>query len=296
MTEEQSPVRLSHRLQALAAEAAFALIGLLPIDMASAIGGWVGRTFGPRVGKSRTARKNIQRAMPELSAHEIDEIVVGMWDNLGRNVFEFPHLAKVRADGPDPRLTILGREHLEQLRDDGLPGLFVSAHIGNWETGSLAAAEVRLPMHLFYRAPNNPMMEHLFSRRQATEGELLKKGTRGARRALKLLSEGEHIGILVDQKMNDGIPVPFFGHDSMTAPAVAQFALRYDCPMVMVRIERTGGCRFKITIEPPMTVDRTGDTDVDVVRIMTDINQRLEDWIRERPAQWFWVHRRWPDS
>lgn len=296
MADQPPPAKISHRLQAIGAEIAFSIIRCLPMDLSSAIGGWIGRAIGPRLGKSRIARRNLERAMPELSPTELDDIIVGIWDNLGRNVFEFPHLSKVRTDGPDPRLIIEGREHLVALRDDGLPGLFVSAHIGNWETGPLAAAEVGLPMHLFYRAPNNPMMERLFAKRQATTGELLKKGTRGARRALQLLKDGGHIGVLVDQKMNDGIAVPFFGRDAMTAPAVAQFALRFDCPVVMVRIERLEGFRFRITIEPPLEIERRGDTEADVLRLMTDINRRLESWIRERPAQWFWVHRRWPDS
>lgn len=289
-------LRFSHRLQAVGAEAVFFLIRCLPIDAASGLGGWIGRTLGPRLGKSRIARRNLEQAFPEATPTDIQSIIRDMWDNLGRNVFEFPHLPRVKTDGPDARLFIEGREHLETLRDDGLPGLFVSAHIGNWETGSLAAAAVGLPMHLFYRAPNNPMMERLFAKRQATNGELLKKGTTGARRALQLLKQGEHIGILVDQKMNDGIPVPFFGRDAMTAPAVAQFALRFDCPVVMVRIERLGGCRFRITIEPPLEITRTDDNEADVLALMTKINHRLEDWIRERPAQWFWVHRRWPES
>ena len=178
MTDETTSANVSHRLQAIGAEIGFRLIRCLPMDAASAIGGWLGRTIGPRIGKSRIARKNIEQALPDLTPSEVETTIIAMWDNLGRNVFEYPHLPEICADGPDPRLMIEGREHLETLRDDGLPGLFVSAHIGNWETGSLAAADVGLPLHLFYRAPNNPMMERLFARRQATKGELLRKGTR----------------------------------------------------------------------------------------------------------------------
>lgn len=222
-----------------------------------------------------------------------------MWENLGRTAFEYPHLHRFRlieaGVAKSGEVELVNAEHLYAMRDDGRPGLFVSAHMANWEIAGECARASGLPLHLIYRAPNNPAMDSLFAKRHRS-GELLPKGLYGARRAMKLLRNGEHLGVLIDQKMNDGIPVPFFGRDAMTAPAVAEFALRFDCPIVLTRIERLAGCRFRMTFDPPLVVDRTGDHERDVRAIMTAINERLEVWIRQRPAQWFWVHRRWPDS
>jgi len=95
--------------------------------------------------------------------------------------------------------------------------------------------------------------------------------------------------------MNDGIPIPFFGRPAMTAPALAEFALRFDCPVVPARVERLRGARFRITLYPPMDLPRTGDRRADVVAIMTKINAVIEEWVRERPDQWLWLHNRWPD-
>ena len=286
---------LKQRLEAWAAWVVFYLVRLLPVGAASALGGWIGRTVGPLVGKNRLARKNLKAAMPELGDAEVDAILRRMWDNLGRTFFEFPHLDRFKVSGPGATVEVVGGEHIEQLRDDGKPGIFVAAHLANWEITPVCLTEYGMPVHMFYRAPNNPLMEPLFTRRHPGDGELLPKGTRGARRALQLLSKGEHLGILVDQKMNDGIAVPFFGREAMTAPALAQFALRYDCPVVPTRIERLEGCSFRITLQEPMPLPRSGDTDADVLTLMTQVNSILEGWIRERPAQWFWVHRRWPD-
>jgi KDO2-lipid IV(A) lauroyltransferase len=101
--------------------------------------------------------------------------------------------------------------------------------------------------------------------------------------------------MLVDQKMNDGIPVPFFGRDAMTAPALAKFALHFNCAVVPVRVDRLPHARFRITAEPPLAYERTGDAPRDELALMAQVNQVLERWIREQPDHWFWLHRRWPE-
>ena len=39
-----------------------------------------------------------------------------------------------------------------------------------------------------------------------------------------------------------------------------------------------------------------GDRHADMQAAMTRVNQAYEAWIRQRPEQWFWMHRRWVDS
>jgi len=289
------PSRFLDVLQALLARVLIFLIRLLPIDVASAIGGWLGRTVGPMFGITRVARKNLVRAFPEKNPVEIETIIRGMWDNLGRYTFEFPHLDRIQFNAPDARAEIAGVENTALLRDDDAPGIFISGHMANWELASRSVTNEGVVLHGIYRAPNNPHMEPIFTRQNPGRGELLPKGAKGAKRAIQLLKTGGHLGILVDQKMNDGVAVPFFGRDAMTAPAVAQFAYRYKCPIVPVRVERLGGARFRITHHAPIDLPDTGDRHADILQTMTDINALLEGWVRERPEQWFWVHRRWPD-
>jgi KDO2-lipid IV(A) lauroyltransferase len=109
------------------------------------------------------------------------------------------------------------------------------------------------------------------------------------------LNAGRHFGLLIDQKMNDGISVPFFGRDAMTAPAMAQFAVRDGTPLLPVRCERLEGARFRLTFYPPLEAVVTGDRQRDVAATMAKANALLEAWIRERPEQWLWIHNRWPD-
>jgi Kdo2-lipid IVA lauroyltransferase/acyltransferase len=289
-------LRLRHRAEALAARGVFLAVRALPLDLASAIGGWLGRTIGPRLPRTDVARGNLRAAFPDRSETEIEAIVRDMCDNLGRVAFEYPHFDRFRFFDGDERIEVMGIEHFDAMRDDGEPGLMFSGHIGNWELMGLAAAARGAPLSIVYRAPNNPRLQWLFDLRRSGDTEMLPKGAEGAKQALKLLKSGAHLAMLVDQKMNDGVPVPFFGRDAMTAPALALFARRFRCPVLPARIERLDGARFRITVFPPMDFTWTSDRHADVLAAMTQVNALLEQWIRERPEQWLWLHRRWPDS
>ena len=284
---------ISHPLQGVGAYLAYWMFALMPIDMASAFGGWLLRSIGPKVGQSKKARNNLVAAFPEKSSEEIDNIIVDMWDNLGRSIGEIPHLHKLKPGGS--RIEIVGIENGLASKNDDKPGLFFSGHIGNWEVSMCIASVLEMDMMSVYRAPDNPWVDDLFMRARKTfRGQLVKKGPDGARKLTRCLKEGGHVCMLVDQKMTDGIAVPFFGRDAMTAPALAQFAIKYDAPIVPVRVERLNGANFRMTFYPALSVALTGDRRADTLAIMTDVNSIMESWIRERPAQWLWLHRRWP--
>ncbi len=287
---------LSHPLQGLASYVFFALIQLMPISWASAMGGWLGKTIGPSLGISKRARRNLAIAFPEKNSDEIERLVHDMWENLGRTVMEYPLLGRIRVFGKKPHVEIIGKENIELLRDDDKPGIFFSGHIANWEISPICISETGVSSHLVYRAPNNPYVERLFQRRHLRKGTLIPKGSKGAKIALKALTNGGHLGMLVDQKMNDGIPVPLFGHDAMTAPALAQFALKFDCPVIPIRVERMQGLKFRVTCYPPLEVQDSGDRQADILAITSEVNRILESWIRDQPAQWLWLHNRWPDN
>jgi KDO2-lipid IV(A) lauroyltransferase len=125
-------------------------------------------------------------------------------------------------------------------------------------------------------------------------GGFLRKSAEGGRKAFVLLRQGHHIGMLVDQKQNEGIAVPFFGRDAMTTPTPAIFAHRLGVPIAAARVERLKGARFRI-IGYSIELASTGDRDADIRETTRRINALLESWIRERPEQWLWAHRRWPD-
>ena len=289
-------------IEAFALYIVIIVVRIIPLRAASAMGGALARRIGPCLRVHRTALKNLKQAFPEKSDAEIAVITRGMWDNLGRTMLEYPHLSDFRFREPTDtdsdsgaNVEVVGVEHIIKLRDDGNAGIFFAGHLANWEVPALSIKHHGIPIHLIYRAPNNPFLENIFRRRQLGHGELLPKGAKGARMAIKLLNDGEHLGMLVDQKMNDGIAVPFFNRDAMTAPALAQFALKYDVPVVPVRIERLDGIQFRITCYPAIPIRKTANRQSDIHAAMVNVNKILESWIRQRPEQWLWVHNRWPN-
>lgn len=287
---------LRHAIEGLALGALFAGLLVLPVDWASALGGRVARSVGPLLPVHRRARRNLARALPDLSADQRREALHAMWDNLGRVAAEYPHLRRFAPYRKRSRVEVVGVEHLDEAKTDGKGGIFFSGHVGNWEITMLAVEGRGIPVALIYRAPNNPIVDRLI---HLCRGPVAKyrvpKGPGRVRDLLSWLKAGKHLGMLIDQKMNDGIAVPFFGRDAMTAPALAKLALKYDVPAYPMRVERIEGARFRITVFPKLGFVRTDDRGADVKAAMLQVNQLLETWIRERPAQWLWVHKRWPD-
>jgi KDO2-lipid IV(A) lauroyltransferase len=288
--------RLLDALEGGAAWVLFGIFRLLPLEWASGIAGSLARVLGPRLAISRRARQNLRRALPDLSDERVEQALSGMWDNLGRVAAEYAHLGQYRVYEPGGRIEMAGAENIRRYGATGERAIFFSGHFGNWEVATLAVTQAGLGVAEIYRAANNPIVDGIVNHARSVVGsELVPKGTVAARRALAALKQGRHIALLVDQKMNDGIPVPFFGRDAMTAPALAKFALHFRCAVVPVRIDRLPRARFRITAEAPLSYECTGDAQRDTLALMTQVNQVLERWIRDKPDHWFWLHRRWPD-
>jgi KDO2-lipid IV(A) lauroyltransferase len=182
-----------------------------------------------------------------------------------------------------------------KLRDDGRGALLVGMHFGNWELGTVPGHRAGLKQHHFYRAPNNPYIDEMLAklRGPTRQAGYLPKGAKGARQSAMLLKEESHIGMLVDQKQDEGIPVRFFGRDAMTTTAPAALARRMNVPIASARVIRQKGANFLVRVQE-LNVAKTDDREADVIATTSQISAMLEGWIRENPAQWFWVHRRWP--
>jgi KDO2-lipid IV(A) lauroyltransferase len=265
----------------------------LPVDWASALGGFIGRTAGPRLGASRVALRNLEHGMPENSDAANRRILRGMWDNLGRAMAEYPHLVRICASGSG-RVEIVNGAALTDLTAAGKPSILFGGHLANWEVGSSTVHRLMGASLLsVYRAANNPRVEGLLRRFHGVR-QAVRKGAGGGRELVRHLRHGGSIAMLVDQKQNDGIAVPFFGQDAMTAPAVARLGYRFGCPIIPVRFERLNGARFRCTVMAPVEMAETGEAERDVLATMTRVNAVLEGWVRARPEQWLWVHSRWP--
>lgn len=289
---------LLERVEALAARALIALLRALPPSAASDLGGRIARFAGPFLPVSRVADRNLQLAMPGIAAAQRRGIIRGVWENLGRTAAEFPHVGKLPHDtrsGPGWR--VQGAEHLDAARESGRPVIFFSGHIGNWELMPPVVARFGLPFASFYRAAGNPRVDRLIRELRAealgTDTPMFPKGAKGARDALRHLARGGNLGILGDQKMNDGIEARLFGRPAMTASAAAAFALRHDALIVTGHVRREGPARLVLIVDPPLAPRPSGDRNADILALTQTLNDRLQSWIEAEPASWLWLHRRW---
>ncbi len=312
-------LRALQALEALPIWAALGLFKLLPRRAAAGFGAALARTFGPLLPMTKVARRNLAMCLPEAGAARRAAILRAMWDNLGRIAGEFTHrralwdpslpaeaerfgverLRQAAARGERvtltaERLEIVGAEQFRMLLDDPRPALLFTAHLGNWEIMPWTAARMGLKLSVIYRRPNNPFIARAIEGRRGGMVEFLPKGMQGAFGAARVMEKGGRLAMLIDVKENKGVALPFFGRPAMTGTALATLALRYDAMIVGAWTERIGPDRMRITIERPLDVRPSGDEDADVRAIMTAINARVEAWVRARPDQWLWLHRRWP--
>jgi len=285
---------IRYRLEAVAALLPIGVFKLLGLERASAFGGWLLKTIGPRVGVSRRARNNIRRAMPELTHAEVETIIRDMWENLGRTIAEYAHLDRFKEPAYRDRVSLSGAEYVEALKDKG--GILVSGHFANWELMPLYLHLLGYEGGEVYRHANNPLIDKWIVklRSRAIQPVQIPKGPKGARNVLRVIRKKGFVCMLVDQKMNDGIEATLFGMKAMTPATPGGLAVRYGVGVIPATFRRTNGVHFEQVLHEPIFADPDAEPLAETARITQRLNDFLEAEIRENPAQWLWLHNRWP--
>ena len=268
--------------------------------MADFAGGFM-RTLGPRLKEHRIGRANLASAFPDKPADEIEEILRGAWDNLGRVAAEFAHIDRLQffeppkqADG-DIVYSPETDEGFQRLRRDGKPALIFAAHLGNWELPALIATKFELDTTVLYRRPNiSAASDAIIQIRKGSMGQLVPTGLDAPFKLMRILEGGGHVAMLVDQHYVERsrclILWPALQGQPVHRPACAPYRVsdtRYarGTPARRTSFSR----RLSTAIEPR----RAADGKIDVQGTMQAITSVVEGWVREHPDQWLWVHRRW---
>jgi KDO2-lipid IV(A) lauroyltransferase len=259
------------------------------------------RTLGPRLKEHRIGRANLAAAFPEKSTDEIEAILRDVWDNLGRVAAEFAHIDRLEMFDPDPLEKgdiIYSKEvdaRFRRLRCDGKPALVFAAHLANWELPALIAAKYRLDATVLYRRPNiGAVSDAIIQLRKGSMGNLIATGLDAPLKLVRVLEDGGHVAMLVDQHYVNGVDVTFFGRRCKANPFIARLARHVECPIHGTRIIRLGDPhRFRVDLTEAIEPRRDADGKIDVAGTMQAITSVVEGWIREHPEQWLWVHRRW---
>ena len=215
-----------------------------PIKTANLFGK-ITQRIGPRLREDKIGRANLTAAFPEKSPEEIETILAGVWDNLGRVGAEFAHLDHIwehdRNRPQDSRIEIQERTHdlFAQLRLDGKPALIFASHLGNWELPALAAVAHGLDAAVLYRRPNIASADRIIQEMRAVNmGTLIPASHDAPLKLAQALQNGQHVAMLVDQWFGNGVEVDFFGRKTKANPTLARLLRQIECPIHGVRIIR----------------------------------------------------------
>ena len=283
---------MKDRFEALAYDVITGLMRLLPFGFVSGLGAFIVKRVGPLTSKRHIAETGLRTAFPEKSDEEIKALMKAQWDNLGRTFAEFPLTHRLRPFGSGSQISVEGYEHYTANQ----PAIIVTGHFANWEVMATVLTQSEYPVRITYRKINNALIDARVRKQREAYGTkfLVKKSSHaGGRELFEALKSGESVALLNDQKFNTGIEVPFFGEPAMTAQGAVRLALKTKRPLLPMAVTREKS-KFIVTFYPPIDLVKSGNRDTDVHAGVMQVNRFVEDRIRENPAQWFWVHRRWP--
>ena len=284
------------RLESLGYDLFVGLLRLLPVDWASDFGAWLMKWMGPMTKIKRIVDRNLELAFPEKDAAWKAEISMAQWDNLGRTFFEFALMDRITIK--NKRVTVENIERLEAIARENTPVVFVSGHFSNFEVMPATIMASGVSCQMTYRAANNPYIDARICAGRARYGVVAfaPKGSDGAKEILAGMSRGDSVALMNDQKFNRGVKTPFFGQMVDTAPGPARLAQRFGTVLQPMTIERGHKARFHVRVHEPIAVIDTGHRAADLEATVCHISQFIENEVRLRPADWFWVHKRWPDE
>lgn len=282
------------RLEGLGFAGFVGFMRLLGVERASALGGWLLRTLGPKTGTQKTVMRNLRIAFPEMTPEARERLALAQWEQTGRAFAETAVMDRLVAEG---RIEVVGLERLHAIRDSGRPVVFAGGHFANIETLAATITGSGVPCQITYRAANNPYVDAQIIAARARYGVKLfaPKGGEGARELLEGMGRGESVALMNDQKFSEGPEVTFFGQPVNAAPGPSRLALRFGTVLQPMSTERLPGVRFRVTVYEPIALEKTGDRQADIARGVQAITTFIEERVREHPVDWFWVHKRWPD-
>lgn len=283
-------MRALWRVEALPLWLFWAVAARLAPERASRFGGALLARVGPRLRRSRVIRTNLQNAFPERDFEAHQAMARDVWRSLGQVLAEYPHLGEIARE----RVELVVAPEAKPFVDGPDPAIFVTGHFGNWEI-STALALGRKPLSVVYSPQRNAVLDAMLQRRRVVFGSGFVTKQAGVFAVLEELRKGRSLGIVMDQKVDHGDPIPFFGKLTPTVTAPFALAMRHGIPVLPVRVEREGPARFKVTVHPRVDPDSSlhnlRQRSADMARRVLAL---FEQWIRERPDQWVCTTRRWP--
>ena len=274
----------------------FFIFKIIGLRNASNFGSILGKFIGPLFRSKFIIKQNIKTGLGEISKEKESEIINNMWSNIGRTFAEYVFLRDFKFNKTNfDHIKINGINYLDQIKKENEPVIFFSAHFANFELMAMELDKSGIKCAAIYRPLNNfflnPLMEYL--RMKYICPIQIPKGRIGIREIINRVKDGYSIALMVDQRVGEGPRIPFFNKPAHTTTIPAQLALKYNCKLVPIFIERKNSVNFEMTIYEPYKIEKTGNDEEDTKNITLKINKIIEKMIIKNPKQWIWSHNRW---
>ena len=274
----------------------FCIFKIIGLKNASSLGSILGKSIGPLFRSKRITKQNIKTGLGEINEKKESEIINDMWSNIGRTFAEYVFLKDFKFNRTNfNHMKIYGANRLDEIKKNNEPAIFYSGHFANFELMAMELDKFGIKCAAIYRPLNNfflnPLMEYL--RMKYICPNQIPKGRKGMREIIGKVKDGYSIALMVDQRVSEGPRTFFFNKPAHTTTIPAQLALKYDCKLVPISLERKGGPNFEMTIHEPYKAEKTGSDEEDTKNITLKINQIIEKMIIKNPTQWIWSHNRW---
>jgi len=274
----------------------FLIFKIIGLKNASNLGSVLGRFIGPLFRSKEIIKQNIKTALGEIDKKEENMIINSMWSNIGRTFAEYVFLKDFKFNKTNfDHMKINGINYLEEIKKNNETVIFYSCHFANFELMAMELDKFGIKCAAIYRPLNNfflnPLMEYL--RMKYICPNQIPKGRMGMREIIGKVKDGYSIALMVDQRVSEGPRTLFFNKLAHTTTIPAQLALKYNCKLVPISIERKDGTNFEMNIHQPYKIEKTGNDDEDTKNITLKINQTVEKMIIKNPKQWIWSHNRW---
>lgn len=240
--------------------------------------------------RREVAERNIERCYPELSQQDRDSLVKDHFRSLARMLFE----TAWTWTSSDKRLQRWGQaenaEYANRITREGRGVLLITAHSTCLELGGWFGVKALDKPWAVYRPLRNPVIDWYSIRCRARylDGTISK---RVFRTMIRFLRDGGLLWYAPDQDFGPKLSIfaPFFGIEAATLGAIVLLVQKSGCavvPMFPAYDEKTR--RYVARFQPALENFPSGDAVADLARI----NAIMEKHIRQWPAQYWWVHRR----
>ena len=271
---------------------------LLPMTLALKAGELLGFVVYVLWGsRRRIAIGNVEKAV-EAGGLSIDvspsQIVRKSLMNLGRSLAEIVKIYFGLGRQLIESIEVVGFDNYLRAKEKGKGILFITGHCGNWELTALGFGVRVAPVAVIARAQNNPYLNRLVEKARSRYGNriIYKQGALMA--VLSVLRDNGIVGILMDQAVlpEEGFIVDFLGRGAWTTKIPALIARKRGAAVIPAFIHREGG-RYIGTIYPEVALSQEKVEEKALIEDTKKISSYIENYIREHPTEWLWIHRRW---